>query len=133
MRYLHVFLQFRLSMKEYIPIFVRRIALKRLALRQLASVLCWILTYPSESLTCNDNNVCFNLLSEMSDEICSNSLNLLSRSPYTSTAILSNFSSDQNGTVLTCRSTLALMPEPNEMANVTLLIQGTSQIMFFTK
>ena len=88
------------------------------------SVICWGLVYPSGSPIYEP--VCFNTLSEMSDAISNFSLILLSRNPYISTATLASVSSNDNGIVLTCKSTFALIPEPEEIANVTLLVQGTS-------
>ena len=95
------------------------------------SVICWGLTFPNVSLMCDTE--CFNPITSMSNVICNFSLTLLSRNPYTSTATLASINSDDDGAVLTCKSTFAMLPEPDELASITLMIQGTSHNKMFFK
>ena len=49
---------------------------------------------------------------------------VLNNQPLVSTATLNNIDPSHNGTVLTCINTIVDQPLPEQMANVTIIVQG---------
>ena len=89
---------------------------------QSASIICWDLSIPGLE---NFPQKCFFMNLDLGEQaIGPFSLSRVSIDPLISTASLSSVGNSQNGTVLTCSSTISSSPSPNETSDIIILLEG---------